>query len=180
MICRLQILTKRSLFLHCVLPLLDLVTDWFGAVKNYSQPNSPFSNAIGFAMLLNLLLGPVISGSVLINYFEDVLLSKTSLVKSELILVLFYGTTMDANARKFFKFAPDWTLKVLFAVFAPILTTVEEITRIKSNYMKTNQIKSIKGWSTILYNLYFCVKFYFLSPDPPRNQLDGTSDHLLC
>ena len=47
---------------NCILPLFDLVTDYVGAVKNINSGSSPMSKAIGFAMFINLLTGPIFTG----------------------------------------------------------------------------------------------------------------------
>ena len=44
------------------LPLVDLITDYFGAFKNLADGTSVMSKTIGIAMLINLIIGPCFTG----------------------------------------------------------------------------------------------------------------------
>ena len=52
----------------CILPLFDLATDYVGAIRNIDGGTSPMSKAIGFAMFINLLTGPMFTGLKLLFY----------------------------------------------------------------------------------------------------------------
>ena len=53
--------------LFCILPLLDLGTDYFGTYRNLSQAFSPVSRVIGVVMLMNLIFGPIFTGFLFRN-----------------------------------------------------------------------------------------------------------------
>ena len=56
---------KIQFWLGCLttfLPLVDLITDYFGAFKNLADGTSSMSKTIGIAMLINLIIGPCSTG----------------------------------------------------------------------------------------------------------------------
>ena len=57
----------------CLVPILDLITDYLGTNQNLSKNDSSVSRALGYAMLLNLLMGPVVTGEIYINILTPTL-----------------------------------------------------------------------------------------------------------
>ena len=64
--------TPLGIFM-CVVPILDLITDYLGTNQNLSKNDSSVSRALGYAMLLNLLMGPVVTGKIHINILTPTL-----------------------------------------------------------------------------------------------------------
>ena len=56
----------------CLVPILDLITDYLGTNQNLSKNDSSVSRALGYAMLLNLLMGPVVTGEIYINILNPI------------------------------------------------------------------------------------------------------------
>ena len=148
-----QIFTQRFYIISCIVPLFDLATDWFSAGKHLIQKNSPFSNALGYAMLINLIIGPVVTGlTQLFNFhavgpdhwkgqsFHDLKTWNKTLI----FLVLFFGTSIDRNLRNSLKVIPKMIVTAFLILFAPLIITIEEVSCIKSNYRKTINARMLK------------------------------------
>ena len=56
-------LQQRYLILiPLLLPVIDILTDYIFAILNTNQTNSPAAAALGFALLMNIIFGPMLYG----------------------------------------------------------------------------------------------------------------------
>ena len=65
-------LQQRYLILiPLLLPVIDILTDYIFAILNTNQTNSPAAAALGFALLMNIIFGPMLYGQrIIVEKFE--------------------------------------------------------------------------------------------------------------
>ena len=63
-------LQQRFLILiPLLLPVIDILTDFIFAILNTNQTDSPAAAAVGFALLVNVIFGPMLYGEMFIYKF---------------------------------------------------------------------------------------------------------------
>ena len=130
-----------------ILPLIDVSTDHIFAIRNITKTSSPAVASIGFALLLNLIFGPMIYGLIFYSQFNHDLFETQDLYfqisNHFYLIVALYGSGISydrsktSNLRKSF-----FVLKKFFSViFASFLFFIEEVQSAFIFYRKSKTLR---------------------------------------
>ena len=118
------------------------MTDLIGTFNNL-RSSSHATRILGFSMALNLLFGPIITGIFCA-------LEKTSQkIQNKYTSVLLYEKTFSRITSERFKKFGSSARKIIFVLFAPIVTTIEEVTQSRSMMRASRNVLKIRDWCLI-------------------------------